>query len=78
MSLISQIISNSNLNWIKADTLPICHNTEDRSKDVIMLYGDGFIARGYYDFIERCWFGYNTFLESEKYLNEPDYYIELW
>jgi len=75
MIIASKIVSNSKLDWIRATELP--KRDGDKSIEVIMMFDDGFISRGYYDFIDSCWYGYNTHAIAEKYFCNPDYYTVL-
>lgn len=75
MGGISKIILASSLNWIKATELP--EQQGDKSVEVIMMFDDGFVSRGYYDFSDCSWYGYNTHAIAEKYFCNPDYYILL-
>lgn len=75
MDGISKIILASSLNWIKATELP--ERQGDKSVEVIMMFNDGFVSGGYYDFFECSWYGYNTHMIAEKYFCNPDYYILL-
>lgn len=73
--MTSKTISKSKLDWIKATELP--ERQGDKSVEVIMIFDDGFVSRGYYDFSEYSWYGYNTHTIAEKYFCNPDYYIIL-
>ena len=73
--MINKILKNSKLKFISASILP--KQIGRKSVDVIMLFNDGFISRGYYNYEDLSWYGYNTFMDAEKYFNNPDYYIEL-
>lgn len=73
--MITKIIENSNLDWIKSDILP--KRNKDKSEEIIMLFNDGFVSRGYYDYLENCWIGHNSIGNLEKYYCSPDYYIYL-
>ena len=75
MIIASKIVSNSKLDWIKATELP--KKDGDKSIEVVMMFDDGFVSRGYYDFIDNFWYGYNTSGLAERYCYTPDYYIVL-
>jgi hypothetical protein len=78
LTILRKIIDASKLHWISVDILPnrIDHFT-DTSVEVIMIFDDGFVTRGHYNYIDEHWYGYDNEMKLVKFFTNPYYYILL-
>lgn len=67
--MITKILNNSNNKWLDI--------TEPPCGEVILLFADGFIARGIYNFQEEYWYYYDSFMNLQKSCDHPKFYISL-
>lgn len=76
--MLKNLITNSKLDWISTDILPNKISVQEhKSVEVIMLFSDGFVTRGHYNYNTESWCGYNTLMVLESYNMVPDFYIIL-